>query len=1010
MVDFPAVGARITPGGADPGDTSRGALSVVTLAAAGCVAIALSDMLGLAQQLPHLVADMAGRVTTNPAAALLLAMSGVALALLRHRFTRASLLIGWVIVAACGFSLAHGLEARPATDLTATPIATWVPVNLGIALGLIGVALICLSVHRAEWIADVVASCLATVAVFSLRDHAQGLESAILASTIRTLPPLSSTALLLVSVGILGLRLERALRSGRGIIGTVAMPLAVLVASTSVFVASALQEHEYIRALERSWSRSVAIDEAIKHQLAERLGSLKRMARRWQNHESAAAWQDDAGQHLRDLHALQALAIVRDRDSEPEVLASAPDRIDPQLVGRLTGHWPPPGVDSLRSTEKDDGSGSTLVVMIPVPDPRGFREFLFAEIDLSAMLRSVLDDAPTPTGISLAFHGRELELGRPGPSGSEAIVALDLQPPLDDWVVTTGPLNSDVEGRSWVPTLIAGFGVLLGLLLGVTLAAADRSRTSQRRLSEVHRQLLESEERHQLAVAGSRDTIWDFDVRTGEAFFSDRITQVLGYASGELRQRYTTFVEHLHPDDLAEALAALSAHLRERAPYDSEFRLRSRTGAYCWFRSRGQAIWDTSGTPVRMAGSLTCIDDLKAAETELEAARDAALDGARTKSEFLAVMSHEIRTPLNGIVGAASLLVDAPMTDEGRQLASIVLTSSSSLLVIINDILDLSKLDAGRLEIEHTVFEIGQVTSPMGELLGQTARAKQIDLRVELDDDLPTQVIGDPARIRQILLNFVGNAIKFTEHGSVTLRARLEEDHDASVIVRFSVEDTGIGLSAEARARLFQPFTQADSSTSRKFGGTGLGLAISRRFAELMGGTVGVESVLGEGSTFWLRLPLQRVLHPVTLDVPSGKQPETPSTPRGAMRGRVLVAEDSVPNQKIIEVQLSRIGVEYEIVSNGYEALEAMQRSRFDLVLMDCQMPDLDGFAATEAIRRLGGAAATVPVIALTAYALAGDRERCIAAGMDAYLAKPVNFATLAQVIAQWVGRRKAAA
>ncbi|MFN8603102.1 MAG: ATP-binding protein [Candidatus Binatia bacterium] len=1007
----------MTAAGADPTGASRRARKVVLAAAIGCVAIALSDVPGIAQRLPHLVGDMAGRVTTHAAVPLLLAASGFALALLRYRLTRAPLVIGCVDVVACGLSLAHAFATAPVVDPTAAPIVrvdaigAWLPVNLAIALGLAGVALILLSLRRVEWLAEVAAASLATAALFSLRDHAQGLESAIFASTTRTLPPLASTALLLLSVGMLALRVERAVSAGRGRIGTLALPLAVLVASTSVLVASTVQEHELARTLERSWSRSVAIDEAVNHQLTERLGALQRMARRWQYHPPMAEWQADAGRYLRDMHGLEALAIVRDRGAQPDVLASAPDdRIDPQLVARMTGQWPPPDVTSLRSTQPDDGSESSLIVMVPVPDDGALREYLFAQLDLAAMLRGILEQAPTQSGISLAFRGRELKLDRSRPSDTAATVTLDLQPPLEDWVVTTGPATSDDEGGTWVPALIAGFGVLLGLLVGVTLAAADRSRASQRRLSEVHRQLLESEERHQLAVAGSRDTIWDFDVRTGNAFFSDRIDEVLGYAPGELRQSFTTFVEHLHPDDRFYALAAVFGHLQhERSPYDSEFRLRTKAGSYSWFRSRGQAIWDASGKPVRMAGSLTCIDDLRAAETALEAARDAALDGARAKTEFLAVMSHEIRTPLNGIVGAAALLVDAPMTDEGRQLASIVLTSSSSLLVIINDILDLSKLDAGRIEIENTVFDLRKVISPVGELLGQTAREKQLDLRVEIDDELPRQAVGDPARIRQILLNFVGNAIKFTERGSVTLRARVDEQDEESLVVCFSVEDTGIGLSAEAMQKLFQPFTQADSSTSRKFGGTGLGLAISRRFAELMGGTVGVESVLGEGSTFWLRLRLQRVVRDAALVVPGDEQPATPSAPSGPIRGRVLVAEDSIPNQRIIEAQLKRIGVEYEIVSNGHEAFEAVRRSSFDLVLMDCQMPEMDGFAATEAIRKLGGAAASMPIIALTAYALAGDRERCIAAGMDAYLAKPVKFAMLEQIIAQWVGRRKAA-
>jgi CheY-like chemotaxis protein/HPt (histidine-containing phosphotransfer) domain-containing protein len=349
---------------------------------------------------------------------------------------------------------------------------------------------------------------------------------------------------------------------------------------------------------------------------------------------------------------------------------------------------------------------------------------------------------------------------------------------------------------------------------------------------------------------------------------------------------------------------------------------------------------------------------------------------------------------MNGIIGVAGLLQDMPLGGTEKHYVRIILDSGQHLLQLINDILDFSRLDAGRLELEEAAFDVREVVRDSVELLSAEAAAKGLALSQEVAEEVPARAVGDAHRLRQVLLNLLGNGIKFTTEGAVRLSVRLVRSEGSTVRLGFAVSDTGIGIAPEAQGRLFTEFTQVDSSISRRFGGSGLGLAICRRLIERMGGTIGVESAPGKGSTFHFD---------VMLTLPRGDMaPAAAPVPEGAVAPRrILIAEDNATNRLVATRMLERMGHRVEAVEHGRAAVEAVQRGGFDLVLMDVMMPEMDGLAATEAIRRLGGAAAGIPIIGLTANAMAADQERCLAAGMTHFETKPISASRLAAAIAR---------
>ncbi len=392
---------------------------------------------------------------------------------------------------------------------------------------------------------------------------------------------------------------------------------------------------------------------------------------------------------------------------------------------------------------------------------------------------------------------------------------------------------------------------------------------------------------------------------------------------------------------------------------------------------------------------------LRGEERELKAAKEAAESAARARATFLTTMSHEIRTPLNGILGMAALLADTPLNGEQLGHLETIETCGRTLLQLIGDILDFSKLESRGLEAESIPFAPRDVAAEALSIVMEKGRAKGLRLAADIDPEVPRALIGDPGRLRQVLLNLLANAVKFTAAGHVLLKVGVQPGEGDGVFLECAVEDTGPGIAAEVQERLFQPFVQADASTTRHFGGTGLGLAICRQIVEHLGGTIGVTSAPGRGSRFWFRMPY--VLSPAELVTQAARR-RAFTLPRSAEGKRVLVVEDNVVNQRVAQALLHKLGAEVDVADNGAAAVEAVAAQEYDVVFMDCQMPVMDGLEASLKIRAWEAETGheRVAIVALTAHAFADDRLQCAAAGMDDYLTKPVSREDLARMIDRW--------
>jgi two-component system, sensor histidine kinase and response regulator len=522
---------------------------------------------------------------------------------------------------------------------------------------------------------------------------------------------------------------------------------------------------------------------------------------------------------------------------------------------------------------------------------------------------------------------------------------------------------------------------IIGATQDIT-AEVEAAHKMQRQAQE----LLDLHERMARAFNGTNDGLWEIDVQNHRLWLSPRYMAIIGYEAVENTSWTVDDIDRLtHPEDLPTVLSYRTQMQAPDAPIDCEHRMRTRTGEYIWVRVRARIDMADNGRHIRVSGAISNVTEARRTHEALLAAIQEAKDANRAKSAFLANMSHEIRTPMNGIIGMISLLLDTGLDHTQRDFAETIRNSADSLLGVINDILDFSKIEAGKLDIDEIEMDLRASIEDVGSMLSLQASTKHVELVINIHPDVPERVVGDPQRIRQCLTNLIGNALKFTRDGEVVVEVAVSEQQAQQQRVRFEIRDTGIGMTEQVASKLFQPFVQADSSTTRKFGGTGLGLSIVKRLVDMMGGEVGVHSKPGQGSTFWFTLPL-----------PAIEGTATDLDPKlYAMGKHILIVDDNATNCRVLSLQLAHMGYHVHVTASGAEALQHLKQQsalgyHYDVLITDFQMPEMDGVMLAEQVRA-NPQWSRMQLVLLTSIDRQGDLRRYATMGFVAYLTKPIR-------------------
>jgi len=526
-----------------------------------------------------------------------------------------------------------------------------------------------------------------------------------------------------------------------------------------------------------------------------------------------------------------------------------------------------------------------------------------------------------------------------------------------------------------------------------------------------------SQEIFRLASEVASDGIFEWNFVRDKAFYSKQYWTILGYPPDKFPDTIQSFKDLLHPEDRDRVLDYIDKYLSgEVSEYLIVFRMRHQNGKWVWINARGRALYDEHGKATRIVGAHTDITHIKAYEEKLQNAKEYAENANRAKTDFLAHMSHEIRTPLTAISGIAEIFDAAQesLSDKQKQLVKVLISSTSSLKDLVSDILDFSKIESGEIELEldEKLFGLQDVFEQVISIVSLKVGEKNFDFNFNYDAVKSQKFLGDRARFRQILLNLIGNAVKFTDKGRVDVTAT-KASQGGEDFLRVDVRDTGIGIDPQNFELIFERFRQADSSVSRKYGGSGLGLPISLRLARLMGGDITVASAPGEGSTFTLLVPFRtrETQTESETDKKLDKSLSDSIRQQSLNHKNILMVEDYEGNIVILSYLLDSLQCNYDVARTGLEALNMWKEKRYDLILMDVQMPEMDGFTATSQIRRMEQEKnrERTPIIGMTAHALVGDREKCIEAGMDTYLPKPLVEIDLKAKIIEYLGQKKAA-
>ncbi|MAZ02017.1 MAG: hypothetical protein CMN56_02655 [Sneathiella sp.] len=544
-------------------------------------------------------------------------------------------------------------------------------------------------------------------------------------------------------------------------------------------------------------------------------------------------------------------------------------------------------------------------------------------------------------------------------------------------------------------------------LLGFLISFLPLKRASQKFAANQ----MSEEEMFRLAVEGTKDGIIDWDIQSGEVFFSDQFMEMLGYGTEGFKGTMGDFSDKLDPDDRKAVWNHINLYISGKlSKYSTTFRMCHKSGRLVWVKAQGILIRDHKLQPLRFVGALTDVSATKEYEMTLQDAISRAEEANEAKSEFLAHMSHEIRTPLTAITGAAGILNEHAheLDDKKQKLVKVLNSSSISLKDLISDILDFSKIESGELELVESMFNLQEAFEHITSVMSVRMKEKNLDFVFSYKGLEGQQFYGDPVRLRQILINLIGNAVKFTENGHVHVNAAKEDFGDISVL-RIDIEDTGVGIEESQIDLIFERFKQADSGISRKFGGTGLGLPISKKLAGLMGGSIEVKSEAEKGSVFSLIVPFVAPKDELSRDEAQNDalRKKRIDELKAQIEGspKALLVEDYEGNITVLGHILEDMDIEFDVARTGLEAVNQWKENHYGLILMDIQMPEMDGFSSTRLIRSIEEETDTdrTPIVGMTAHAMVGDKAKCLAAGMDTYLPKPIDEIELKATVVKYM-------